>query len=70
VPWEVACDRNWLGVEKSTSIAEEKSAEGIVPCSSKGEARTVSRGGLKEGSGYPEMRRGNAPVGQKVAFMG
>jgi len=31
VPWEVACDRNWLNVEKSALIAEEKSAEGIVP---------------------------------------
>jgi hypothetical protein len=30
VPWEVACDRNWLNVEKSRLIAGEKSAEGIV----------------------------------------
>jgi len=30
VPWEVASDRNWLDVEKSALIAEEKSAEGIV----------------------------------------
>jgi len=30
VPWEVACDRNWLNVERSTLIAGEKSAEGIV----------------------------------------
>jgi len=30
VPWEVACDRNWLSVEESTLTAGEKSAEGIV----------------------------------------
>jgi hypothetical protein len=27
---EVACDRNWLNVEKSRLIAGEKSAEGIL----------------------------------------
>jgi len=30
VPREVACDRNWLKVEKSRLIAGEKSAEGIL----------------------------------------
>jgi hypothetical protein len=30
VPWDVACDGNWLRGEQSTLIAWEKSAEGIV----------------------------------------
>jgi hypothetical protein len=30
VPWEVACDGNGLRVERSTLIAGEKSAAGIV----------------------------------------
>lgn len=30
MPWEVACDGNWLRGEQSTLTAWEKSAEGIV----------------------------------------
>ena len=37
MPWEVACDRNWLNVEKSRLIAGEKSAEGIVVPQMRGE---------------------------------
>ena len=30
MPWDVACDGNWLREEQSTLTAWEKSAEGIV----------------------------------------
>ena len=30
VPWDVACDGNWLREEQSTLTAWEKSAEGIL----------------------------------------
>jgi hypothetical protein len=30
VPWDLACERNWLKVERSTLTAKQKSAEGIV----------------------------------------
>jgi len=30
VPWDLACERNWLSIERSVLTAEEKSAEGIV----------------------------------------
>jgi hypothetical protein len=51
VPWEVACDRNWLSVEGSTLTAGEKSAEGKLVLPRGGtKARTVSpRGDEKRG---------------------
>jgi hypothetical protein len=44
VPWDVACDRNWLRVEQSALTAGEKSAEGIVVPPRGTKARTVERG--------------------------
>ena len=51
VPWEVACDRNWLSVEESALTAGEKSAEGkVVLPEGETKARTVSpRGDEKRG---------------------
>ena len=65
MPWEVACDRNWLSVEGSTLIAGEKSAEGIV-VSSKARRRPerFPERGLKERRGRLLRKSGNASVGQ------
>lgn len=30
MPWDLACERNWLSIERSVLTAEEKSAKGIV----------------------------------------
>ena len=52
MPWEVACDRNWLSVEESTLTAGEKSAEGILVLPKGGtKARTVPREGMKREEG-------------------
>jgi hypothetical protein len=47
VPWEVACDGNWLRGEQSTLTAWEKSAEGIVvqEVTIKGDWKRAPRGG-------------------------
>jgi hypothetical protein len=33
VPWDLACERNWLSAEQLALTARQKSAEGIVGAS-------------------------------------
>ncbi len=54
MPWSVACEANWLGIEQSILAAWEKSAEGIVgedvPTAGTGnELRKVQRAHPAEG---------------------
>ena len=51
VPWDLACERNWLSAEQWVLTAWQKSAQGVVGSAELLKARTVTREGL-EREGY------------------
>jgi len=69
VPWDVACDGNWLSVEESTLTAEEKSAEGIVCAGQRTDWEGSSpsgarmRGAISKSGGNASLA-GNEPEGR------
>jgi len=48
VPWDLACERNWLSAEQLALTARQKSAEGIVGCNIGRRPERFPARGLKE----------------------
>ena len=65
MPWDLACERNWLSAERLALTARQKSAEGIVGCSmAEGLNGSLARG-LKERSTRLPRNVGTASVGRR-----
>ena len=50
MPWDLACERNWLSAEQLALTARQKSAEGIVGCRFGRRPERFPERGLKERS--------------------
>lgn len=48
MPWDLACERNWLSAEQLALSARQKSAEGIVGCNFGRRPERFPERGLKE----------------------